>query len=176
MIAATAASWVFAALLAIAGVRKVVSPAATGAALQGARLPSDHRLVRLLGAGELLVAGAVPAWGGAPALLLLGLAYGAFAIFAERQRLRGAGCGCFGESDAPATRLHVAIDAVGAIVAVAAAARPGPSLIATLGGDIMTAALALLLLGLGAVALQLALTALPELAAAAALTTDRDTA
>ena len=176
MIAATATTWVFAVLLAIAGVRKLVSPAATGAALQGARLPSDHRLVRLLGAGEVVLAAAVLGWGGARALAALGLAYAAFAVFAERQRRQGAGCGCFGEADAPATRLHVALDAIGAAVAIAAAVRPAPSLLETLGGDAWHAALAVALLGLGAVALRLALTALPELAAAAALSTDRDAA
>lgn len=161
--------WVFAVLLGIAGVRKLVAPDATGAALQGARLPSDLRLVRLLGAGEILLATGVVLLGGRWTALLLAVAYAGFAAFADHQRRRGAGCGCFGQSDAPATRLHVGVDAAGAGVAVLAAWRPGPSLLTTLTGGVVEAALTLVLLGVATIALQLALTALPELAAAAAL-------
>lgn len=176
MIAATAAMWVFAALLATAGIRKLLSPAATGAALQGARLPSDHRLVRVLGAGEVLLAVAVLVFGGPVTALLLAVVYAAFAVFADRQRRRGAGCGCFGETNAPATRLHVGIDAAGALAALVAAAWPAPSLTTTLGGDAGQAVLVVVLLTLATIGLQLALTALPELAAAAALDSAERTA
>ena len=171
MTAATAGTWVFAVLLAVAGARKVTDPAATGAALQGARLPSDHRLVRLFGAGEIVLAGLVTVVGGTVPAAALALAYAAFAIFAQRQSARGAGCGCFGESNAPATALHVAVNAAGAIIAIAAALRPGPSLVSSLATDLPTAALTVLLLGASVAAVRLALTALPELAAATALVT-----
>lgn len=172
MTAATAATWVFAALLALAGARKVTDPAATSAALQGARLPSDARLVRVLGMGEIVLGGVVLGVGGALPAALLALAYLAFAVFAQRQSARGTGCGCFGESNAPATSLHVGIDGVGAAVAAIAAWRPGPSLPAYVSDDVVTGAVALLLLAIAVAVVRLALTALPELAAATALATE----
>ena len=169
MTAATAVTWVFAGLLVLAGARKVTAPAATGAALQGARLPSDHRLVRALGLGETALGVTVLAVGGVLPCALLALAYAAFAAFAQRQSARGAGCGCFGETNAPATGLHVGIDAAGAVIAAVAAWRPGPSLLAFAADDAVSGALGLALLVLGVAVLRLALTALPELAAATAL-------
>lgn len=174
MTAVTALTWVFALLLGVAGMRKITRPAATGAALQGARLPSDHRLVRLLGAGEVVVAAAVLAVGGAVPAAVLALAYAAFAVFAEQQRRRGAGCGCFGDSSAPASRLHVTVDAVGAAAAAAAIIRPAPPLLPTIADDLSAGLLAVALLALAAGVLQLLLTALPDLAAATALHAEAD--
>ena len=166
MTAVTAATWVFAVLLAVAGAAKVVDPAATSAALQGARLVSDRRLVRLLGVGEIALAMAVLALGGLLPAVLLAVAYAVFAAFAYRQSRQGEGCGCFGVSDAPATRLHVLINVVGAVAAGAAALRRAPSLVATLRGDVFEAVLIAVVLLLAAAALRLVLTALPELAVA----------
>ena len=169
MTAVTAVTWVFAGLLVLAGARKVTDPTATGAALQGARLPSDHRLVRGLGIGEVALGVAVLVAGGAVPAALLALAYATFAIFARRQSARGAGCGCFGETDAPATGVHVGIDAAGAAVAAAAAWRPGPSLLTFATDEVVTGAVGVVLLVAGVAVLRLALTELPELAAATAL-------
>lgn len=177
MTLAVAGTWIFAVLLAVAGARKIAAPAATGAALQGARLPSDHRLVRLLGAGEVALATVVLGVGGAVPAAALALAYAAFAAFAYRQSRRGAGCGCFGDADAPATSLHVVLDAAGAMAAAVAAAGSAPSLVAGVARtDVVTAMMTLALLGLGAVVVALALTALPDLAVAAALVTEGDEA
>ena len=176
VIAATAAMWVFAALLGVAGVRKVMAPAATAAALHGARLPSDHRLVRLLGAAEIAIGGAAILAGDTLFVGLLGVTYAAFALFAYRQSRAGQGCGCFGEADAPATNLPVAINIAGALLAGVAALRPADSLLGVLGPDVPTAAATVALIALGTVALRLALTALPELAAAAALDSGERTA
>ena len=166
MTAVTAATWVFAVLLAVAGAAKVADPAATSAALQGARLVSDRRLVRLLGLGEIALAFAVLAIGGAVPAALLAVAYGVFAAFAYRQSRQGEGCGCFGVSDAPATRLHVVINVVAAAAAAVAAWRPAPSLVAALREDVFESLLIAVALLLAAAALRLALTSLPELAVA----------
>lgn len=166
MTAVTAASWVFAVLLAIAGTAKITDPAATSAALQGARLVSDRRLVRVLGLGEMALAVAVLVAGGRLPALVLALAYAVFAVFAHRQSRQGAGCGCFGESDAPATRLHVALNVGGAGVAAVAAWRPAPSLVSTLDRGLFESVLVVTVLVLAAAALRLVLTALPELAVA----------
>ena len=162
----TAASWVFAVLLAVAGAAKIRDPAATSAALQGARLVSDRRLVRVLGLAEVALAAAVLVSGGRLPAALLAAAYAAFAVFAHRQARQGAGCGCFGQSDAPATRLHVAVNVAGAGVAAAAAVWPGASFVAALRADVVGAVLTTAVLLLAAAALRLLLTALPELAVA----------
>ena len=47
----------------------------------------------------------------------------------------GADCGCFGPGEAPATRAHLAFDALAAGVAIAAAVHPGPSLLALAARD-----------------------------------------
>ena len=166
MTAVTAATWVFAVLLAVAGAAKVADPAATSAALQGARLVSDRRLVRLLGVGEIALAVAVLGLGGSVPAALLAVSYAVFAGFAYRQSRQGEGCGCFGVSDAPATRLHVAINVLGAALAAGAALRPGSSLLAVFGDGVFQALLIAGVLLLAAAALRLALTALPELAVA----------
>lgn len=162
----TAATWVFAVLLAVAGAAKVTDPAATSAALQGARLVSDRRLVRMLGLGEIALAVAVLALGGRLPAALLAIAYAVFAAFAYRQSRQGEGCGCFGVSDAPATRLHVVVNVVAAVLAAGAALRPGPSLLAIFGAGAFEAVLIAVVLLLAAAALRLSLTALPELAVA----------
>ena len=161
MHALAAGSWIFAALLVLAGYAKVTAPAATGAALQGARLPSDPTVVRLLGAGEIVLGLLVVLVGGPLPAAGLALAYLAFAAFAWRQSSRGEGCGCFGEATAPATTLHVGINVAGVAFALAAILWP-----MTLAGSAATA-LALATASLAALLLRLALTAMPELASAA---------
>jgi hypothetical protein len=158
----------FAVLLLTAGLTKVLQPAATGAALEGARLPSDHRLVRMLGAAEVGLALGVLLVGGAIAAGILAAVFGGFAAFTAYQARRGAGCGCFGDATAPATSLHVAVDAAGAALAAAAAVGGAPSLRA-LTQDVLPGAAAMLGVITGALLLRLSLTALPELAAAVAL-------
>ena len=167
--AATVATWVFAAVLVVAGARKLVAPAATAAALHGARLPSNQWLVRLLGLAEMAIGATAMLAGGVLGTGLLGLTYAAFAVFTVRQSRAGQGCGCFGEADAPATNLHVALNVVGAGLAGLATLWPSDSLLAVLGPEVLPALTTMALLIVGTIALQLALTALPELAAAVAL-------
>lgn len=169
MPALTAATWVCAALLAVAGARKVTRPDATGAALQVARLPSDLRLVRALGVAEMAIGTWVLTAGGPVACALLGTLYAAFAGFAEHQRRIGAGCGCFGTSQAPATALHVGLNVAAALVAGATLLwRPGTSLPATIVAAPLAGALTLVLLTVAAGLLRLLLTEAPDLAAAVA--------
>ena len=168
MAAATAATWMFAALLLTAGITKILRPVATGAALEGARLPSQHGLVRMLGVAEVALAAAVLVIGGAVPATVLGATYAAFAGFTAYQARRGAGCGCFGDASAPATSVHVAVDATGAGLAAVAALGSPPSLL-TLASDPLLGAVTVLGVVVGAQLLRLSLTALPELAAAVAL-------
>lgn len=167
MTAVTAIMWVFALLLAVAGMKKLLQPAATGAALQVAKLPSDVRLVRLLGVYELLLAAAVLVLGGTVPSALLAATYAAFAAFSFRQSRRGEGCGCFGEAEAPTTSTHVVLNVAAAATAAATAAWPAPPLVA-LRDDPLVLVVGLVLLLTATALLRLTLTAVPELNAAQA--------
>lgn len=171
MSALTAVTWVFAALLVVVGVRKVAHPAA-GMAPSTSRPPSDVRLVRALGVGEALLGAVVLVGGGPASTALLAGTYAIFAVVAERQRRRGARCGCFGGPSTPATALHVWLDLVAAGVAGAAAAGmivgptgavdPAPALPATIAADPLAGALAVALLAIAANLLRLLLAEAPQ--------------
>lgn len=177
MPALTAATWVCAALLAVAGARKITGPDATGAALQVAHLPSDPRLVRVLGVAEMAVGLWVLAAGGMVATALLAVLYAAFAGFAEHQRRRGAGCGCFGATQTPATALHVWCNVLAALVAGATLlGQPGAGMPATITRAPLAGLLTVTLLTVAAGLLRLLLTEAPDLAAAVArLQPERET-
>ena len=172
----TAATWVVALLLIVAGWGKLNRPAGTGAALQVVSLPSDARLARVLGLGEMCLGVAVLAGGGRLPTVLLALAYAGFAVVAERQRRNGGSCGCFGTTSTPATALHVWFDVTAAAVAAAAAVAPGASLTATATDDPLRGALILLLVAVAAGVLRLVLTAVPDLNAALELVPPRNDA
>jgi hypothetical protein len=155
---------VAAGLLVPAGIAKLRSPAVARTAL-GLPLRADG-LVRMLGAGELVLAAAVLVTAVRPLLALLAAAYLAFTAVALRQRSRGASCGCFGASATPTGWHHVLLDA-GAALAVGAATVVGVPSAASLVADAPLAGVPLLVAGVVAVAtVQLLITALPELAAA----------
>jgi hypothetical protein len=167
--------WVAAALVAAAGARKVIDPAATTAALRSAHLPSHPALVRALGAVEVLSGGAVLLLGGRIAAAGLALTYLAFLGFLLRLRDRAgprAACSCFGARPLPVTGSHLVLDGVAAAVAAAAVAIPvtsAPRLLAATPGDGLPALGALVL---AAVLVRLLFTELPPLLAATrALTT-----
>lgn len=169
----TAVTWVFALLLAVAGSGKITRPAGTGAALQLVRLPSDRRLVRVLGAAEVGLGAAVLALGAAVPAVLLALTYAGFAVFAELQRRRGGACGCFGSPTTPATALHVWLNVTAATAAAGAAIAPGTSLPAVIAADPGQGLVVALLLAVATGVLRLLLTAVPDLHAALALVPPR---
>lgn len=169
MPALTAATWVCAALLIVAGTRKITRPDATGAALQIAHLPSDQRLVRALGVAEVVIGLWVLAVGGPIATALLTVLYAAFAGFAEHQRRKGAGCGCFGTTQAPATALHVGLNVAAALAAGTTLLGPsGATVPAVAARAPLTGLLTVALLTVAAGSLRLLLTEAPDLAAAVA--------
>lgn len=139
---AWAVAWVGAALLLMAGTAKVARPVASTEALTLAGFPASSRVARGLGVGEVvlgaLVLGAATLPTPLPTLVVagVGLAYLAFAVVAARLLAAGASsCGCFGEVDAPLSRLHVAVDAALAAAGVVAATGAPP----TVGGLLPTA-------------------------------------
>lgn len=113
----------FAVLLGAAGALKLGRPEGAVRALRAAGLPGPAMGVRLLGAVEVLLAAAVLAVGGRIAAGLMAVAYLGFAGFTARVVARSgatASCGCFGVQEAPANRLHVALNlAAAAMVATA---------------------------------------------------------
>lgn len=113
-----------AALLVISGVAKLMAPASATAALRsvGVTMPAAGRL---LGLGELALAGWFLLVGGAAATLALGVGYLGFSVFVGWGRRSGrlADCGCFGGPAAtPPTRLHAAVTGMLAVVVLASAA------------------------------------------------------
>lgn len=152
-------------LLGVAGLAKVLSPDPTVGALRAVGLPAGRRLVRGLGAGEVVVAVTAVLW--TPAVMAAGLAYVGFVGFtavAARLDTPLRSCGCFGRDETPSSPLHVAFNVVAAgslgVLAVSGTpllpALPWPELVGFLA-----------FAGLGVYAAYLLLAVLPETLAAA---------
>ena len=109
-----------AAVLAVAGVHKLKSPAAAEAALraQGIRVPVGSG--RVLGGVEIGV-GLAAAFGLPGAVVVLAVMYLGFTGFVLRAIRDDAPCGCLGRADAPATFLQAVLDLTFAVVAVISA-------------------------------------------------------
>jgi hypothetical protein len=106
-------------VLCVTAAAKLRSPASAADALTILGLPSRPGLVRLFAAGE----GALGIWCLAdPGRLqagAMGCLYAAFAGLALLLARRHASCGCFGESDAPASIAQSVLSAVLSLVAFA---------------------------------------------------------
>ena len=157
-------------LLGVAGLLKVLTPGPTRIALRHAGLPDSTLAARTIGVGELAVTAVVIGWGGRVGAALLALAYLGFAAFSARviTATRGrASCGCFGASDAPLTRLHVRVDLAIAAVALVAVVDPVPGLVTVARETPLAGIPFLAFTALLAWLVQVALTAIPRLEAAA---------
>lgn len=115
-------------LLAFAGLTKIINPS-TGSEAVAALLPRRLRptaartVLRVVGAGELAVAGVGLASSTRVAGVLVAVAYAALTLIALRIRAVAptASCGCAG-GDAPVSTAHVVINGLGALMGVAGAA------------------------------------------------------
>ena len=110
-------------ILVVSGVAKVRSPRPAAAALFAAGLPVTGWLVRMLGAGEIVLGVAAivrpsPLVAFAVAGAYLGFA-AASALFLWSPRVRS--CGCLGDLEVPPSVLHVALNLAAAAFAAAAA-------------------------------------------------------
>lgn len=105
-------------VLCVAGVAKLRSPAAAVRALRVLGLGAGSGAVRALAAFELVLGGWCVAAPSPGAAALLGALYAGFAVVALLLARRRASCGCFGDSDAPASALQsllsLALAALGA--------------------------------------------------------------
>lgn len=158
--------WIGAALLVATGAAKVVRPVATADALAMSGFPSSTPVARLLGTGEAVLGGGVLASVALPtpvpalAAGALGVAYLAFAAVAGRLLAVGvSSCGCFGEVDAPLSRVHVAVNLVLAVAAGVAATGAPPAV-----GGPLALALTAACIALGAVMVRALLVLVPGLA------------
>ena len=123
------------ALLALAGGLKIVRSAPTSGALRAMRLPSSPHLVRVLGALEVATGVGAGVSFSRPLLVLqaaLYLAFAAFVVVALGSDRPLQSCGCFGRADTPPSGVHVILDLLAAVVALAAAVTETPRLTATL--------------------------------------------
>jgi hypothetical protein len=111
------------ALLATAGAAKLARPASALPAVRALRLPARVSTVRIVGAFELGAAIAGVVFGGIAAVAVA-VAYVALSCAAYMlwRTAPSTPCGCLGASStAPASPLHVVVDACAALVALAAA-------------------------------------------------------
>jgi Methylamine utilisation protein MauE len=157
-----------AAVLVVAGVAKLRSPAAAGEALRAAGLPSGSVPARVVGAAEAAAGAAVLAAPSRPALVLAAALYAALAWFAMRllrPAAEAASCGCFG-ADAPPSRVHVLFDAGAALLLAAAALAPPPGIPALAGRAPLAGAGLVVACATAAYAVTLVLAHLPAAAAA----------
>ena len=155
-------------LLLVAVGAKLGRPGRAVDALRQAGLPASPLLVRLLAAGEAVVAVLVIVVGGVgPALALAGLHLG-FAGFVTRLRSGGGSptCGCFGGDDAPAERLHVVVNLACAGLAAVGAVAGADDLLSTISEQPALGLPYVLLVLVAAQAMLLVLTGLPRLLAA----------
>lgn len=153
-------------LLLVAAVAKLRHPGSATVALGRAGLPSSTLVARLVAAAEALVAGVVLLVGGAGPVVALGLVHLGFAGFIVRlRRVAGAksSCGCFGGAEAPAGRLHVAVNLLAAGLVALSLAAGLPSLPTVLADDAGLAVPYAAAVAAGAWATGLCLTALPAL-------------
>jgi len=122
--------WTLAALLAIAGVAKLRSPAPAANAMARAGFGAGRSGARLTGLLECVIGAWVLLDPGVPALGALALAYATLAsgIWAMR-KADVADCGCFGESASlEPSHLHLAVNLMAAATCALAALSPPPGL------------------------------------------------
>lgn len=122
-------------LAALGGALKVARPDDTTRAIRLMGLPVTRTLVRVLGAGEGVVATVAAASGARLAVAAVAASYLLFATFvavAVARRLPISSCGCLGQLDTPPSVAHVVIDLLAAAIATAVALRPTGSLASVL--------------------------------------------
>lgn len=108
-------------VLCVAGIAKLRSPSVAVQALRTLGLPGPPMLVRGLGLVEIMVGVWALAGPRLVPTVLLAATYGGFAVVALLLTRRRSSCGCFGESDSPASTAQSVLSACFALVAVAAA-------------------------------------------------------
>ena len=154
-----------AALLALAGSLKAVSPGDTANALRGVGLPCARWMVRVGGGFEVVVGTYAIVAGDRVGGALVAASYLAFAAFVAVALARGvpiATCGCFGKADTPPSLVHLAFDVGAAAAGIAIVVDPTAALADTVADQPLAGVPYLLLVVTGTYLSFLALTALPR--------------
>lgn len=126
----TGAFQILAAVIAVGGVAKLLTPDASASMLRSIALPGGTVAARLSGAVEVAIGLGAVLWGGRPAAAAVAAAYAVFtAVVVAARRSGASSCGCFGSVAAPPSGLHVAVNAASCLVALAAVAAGPPSLV-----------------------------------------------
>jgi hypothetical protein len=110
-------------VLCAAGTAKLRSPMGAVRALRTLGLRASRGLVRALGALEVALGGWCLVAPGPSAAAAAACMYAGFAVVARALASRQASCGCFGDSDLPASVAQCLLSAVLAAVCVGAAVR-----------------------------------------------------
>lgn len=108
--------------LCVAGLAKLRAPDAAARAMRAADLPGNGLAIRAFAIGEVALGAAAAVVATAATAAALAVVYAGFAALALVLHRRGAECGCFGDSGAPASPLQSAISALLATVCAIAAA------------------------------------------------------
>jgi hypothetical protein len=108
-------------VLAVAGLAKLRAPAGAAAALRTLGVRVGSVLVRAVAAAELLVAALCLLRPSTVSAVLLAVVYAGFAGISALLARSNSSCGCFGESDAPASVVQSILSAAIAILMLAAA-------------------------------------------------------
>lgn len=109
-------------LVVVSGTIKQLQPRATAQSMLDAGLPGSIPLVRSIGVIEIGVgisALAVPAGGGALALAALYASFSLFLAYVLREHPDAGSCGCAGPTPVPPSRVHLALDIVVVVSALA---------------------------------------------------------
>jgi hypothetical protein len=152
-------------VLVVSGVMKLADTAPTEAMFGAMKLPDSAAVVRCVALYEIVVGVGVVVFGGRVFAALVGASYAVFTVVSASLLARGersVSCGCFGRSSATISPIHVAVDAVATVVAVAATIVGVPSFF-DIAADLPGAGVPQALLILLSAALTIAvLTVLPE--------------
>jgi hypothetical protein len=152
-------------LLAIGGALKAARPGDTANAIRAVGLPGGPWLVRVGGAVEVAVGVYALVVGDRVSAVLVAVSYLAFSLFVVAALRAGAPiatCGCFGKADTPPSGVHVAVNMLLVVAAVAVATDPGVAISDVLAGQPLGGAPFGLLVVIGVGAVFVALTALPR--------------
>jgi len=152
-------------LLVVGGLLKALRPLDTANALRGVGVPLGPGIVRFGGAAEAAVGIWAITTGGRWSAILVAVSYAAFTAFVVAALLRHApiaSCGCFGKADTPPSLVHVGVNLIACLAAVAVAVDPGAGLRAILATQPLAGAPFLLLVATGVFLTFLALTLLPR--------------
>lgn len=121
---------VIATVLVVSGVQKLRDPAPTATMLRALHLPASTAAVVAVAVVEVLVGVVAFVEGGTLAALAVAALYGAFTVVSILLlRMGDISCGCFGRASTRMSPLHVGVNVVATVLALASAALDVPGFV-----------------------------------------------